>query len=100
MSVDVNLSLTVDNVKSLEQVEEVKAAIRTVLVAEGIENDVGLGWPERGDHYVVLARTPEPLIISGSYTWCPKVEERFREAVGAVAPDTEITITWSYPETY
>ena len=95
MSVNVNMTLRVDGVRSSHTAFAVGKALEQLFVNEGIDDDVRLDKEPAG---AMVWTTPWPLIISGISRWRGPFEDAVRSAVGAVSPELVVTIEWGYPD--
>ena len=95
VSINVNLSLRVDGLRSSDTAFAVGAALQRLFAQEGITDDVELNEEPAG---AMVWHTPYPLIISSFSKWHGPFEDSVRSAVRAVTPDLVVTIDWSYPD--
>jgi hypothetical protein len=95
VSVNVNLTLRVDGLRSSHTAYAVGQAMERLFADEGMSDDVRLDEEPAG---AMVWTTPWPLVISGLPRWRGRFENAVRSAVAAVAPELLVTIEWDYPD--
>lgn len=94
MSVNVNLSLRITGLSTVDARADVITALRQLFAQEGIDDDVLVAQ----EGTTVIGQTPYPLIISGFHRWRGTFEGAVRSAVGGVAPHAVVEVEWGYPD--
>ncbi len=104
MSVNVNLSFEIHNIKEIhEEEDEVKRnaiyeAAKQFLEEEGIlDQDMIVDF--LGQEGYLAGYTTWPIIISGAYRWVPDVTKRWEEmAFRVLGPDCKPQVNVEYPD--
>ncbi|MEU3463435.1 hypothetical protein ABZ721_26265 [Streptomyces sp. NPDC006733] len=97
MSVNIDLSLHINDLASAEEADAVEAALEPVLREHSIEKEVSVSV-YRSPHWVKVMTDGHPLSISGFARWSPAFERDVADAVRAVAPGADIDLEWGYPD--
>ncbi|MFD9867051.1 hypothetical protein ACFXI8_25195 [Streptomyces niveus] len=97
MSVNIHLSLRVDELESLAQAETVKSALAEVLREHSIDRDVRLR-KFREPISVKVTTGRWPLSVRGFGVWSTAFERDVTEAVHGVVPSAAIDVEWGYPD--
>ncbi|MFI9102303.1 hypothetical protein ACIGXA_17435 [Streptomyces fildesensis] len=97
MSVNIHLSLHINDLSSSEEADAVETALRTVLRDHSIEKEVMVGV-FLSPHWVKVTSEDGPLSVRGFGQWSVAFERDVTEAVRAVAPSADIDLEWDYPD--
>ena len=98
MSVNIDVSFTVRELKDERERAGVTALLTEVLESEGLAEDVALTPGEDGDSLFVRADSDYPVIFSRFYLWSENFEESLTRRVAALVPHAEVVFDWGYPD--
>ncbi len=97
MSVNVHLTLRVDNLESLTEAELVKTALAEVLRAHGLDGQVNLR-KFREPISVKVTTGKWPVSVRGFGTWSDAFEKDAKAAVAGAAPAAAMDLEWGHPD--
>ncbi|MFD1047087.1 hypothetical protein ACFQ1S_16795 [Kibdelosporangium lantanae] len=98
MSVNIDVSFTVRELKDESERAGVAALLTEVLKTEGLDEEVSLTLGDDGGTLFVQANSDHPIIFSGFYRWSEEFEESLTSQVAALVPHAEVDFDWGYPD--
>ncbi|WP_434587468.1 hypothetical protein [Streptomyces sp. A5-4] len=97
MSVNIHMSLHIENLSSLDEANAVETAVEKVLRDHSIEHEVRI-FVFLDPLWVKVATDEWPVSVRGFGAWSAMFEHDVTHAVRAVAPAAAFDLEWGYPD--
>lgn len=98
VSVNIDVSLTIRELKDERERAGVTALLTDVLESEGLTLEVFITLGETGESLFVRADSDYPVIFSRFYLWSEEFEQKLTRRVAALVPHARVDFDWGYPD--
>ncbi|MGW0247438.1 hypothetical protein ACWDYH_12445 [Nocardia goodfellowii] len=97
MSVNIHLSMYIEQLASPEEADAVEVVVSKVLREHGIESWMHIGV-FHDPPWVKACSENGPIVIRGFGEWSKTFERDITRAIRGVAPEAHIDLEWGYPD--
>jgi hypothetical protein len=98
VSVNIDVSLTIRELRDERERAGVTALLTDVLEQERLGADVFITLREDGESLLVQADSDHPVIFSRFYLWREEFEQKLARRVAALVPHARVDFDWGYPD--
>ncbi|MEU8899298.1 hypothetical protein [Nocardia sp. NPDC048505] len=97
MSVNIDLSIHIEQLSSPDEADAVEVAVQEVLKEHRIDSWMYVGV-FHNPPWVKVSSEHGPIIVRGFGEWSTTFERDITAAIRGVAPEAHIDLEWGYPD--